>query len=216
LEVAANDVEAMVQENLWQKKEICKKLEQVFLVVDSSGDGFISPEEFEDVVSIPQVRGFFETIDIEVGEIQALFSILDDGDGQISYNEFIQGVMRLKGQARSMDVIAMMRDIKRVIEHIKAIEHLIGQELGVLEDLESSWPDKKNSKQQNSQKSPNGCSSLSLGHVTGVTDSTQTGGSQGLSHLNDNIMPTSSQPVGRVTVTSRLTHHGSMAGGLPM
>jgi len=125
LEVAANDAEAMVQEQLWHKKELCRKLEQVFLAADASCDGFISPEEFEDVLSIPQVKGFLELLDLEVSEISALFSILDDGDGQISYNEFIQGVMRLKGQARSMDVIAMMRDIKKVIDHLKHIEGLV-------------------------------------------------------------------------------------------
>merc|ERR1740123_2322181 len=135
LEVAANDAEAMVQEQLWAKKETCRKLEQVFLAADTSCDGFISPQEFEDVLMIPQVKGFLELLDLEVSEIQALFSILDDGDGEISYNEFIQGIMRLKGQARSMDVVAMMRDIKKMSENLKVLEMTMVYNFGNLNGL---------------------------------------------------------------------------------
>lgn len=42
--------------------------------------------------------------------------MLDDGDGQITYEEFIIGVSRLKGQARAVDLIAKHFDTKRIYQ----------------------------------------------------------------------------------------------------
>merc|ERR1712209_336567 len=48
LEVATNDAEAMVHEQRQHKSDTCKKLQQVFVVADTSGDGLLSVQEFTD------------------------------------------------------------------------------------------------------------------------------------------------------------------------
>merc|ERR1719188_2483737 len=60
LECAANDAEMMVQERLDLKRDTLDKLRAVFLVADTSGDGFLTLDELEEVVSIPQVKGYME------------------------------------------------------------------------------------------------------------------------------------------------------------
>ena len=51
-------------------------------------------------------------LDLEVHEVVSLFNLLDDGDGLITHDEFLNGVMRLKGHARSLDIIAISKDMQ--------------------------------------------------------------------------------------------------------
>merc|ERR1719330_251397 len=122
LEVAANDADAMVQEGLQHRSETIHKLEQVFLAADTSCDGVLSRQEFEDLMSIPQVQGFLALLDLDIGEATTLFNVLNDGDSYLDYGEFVQGVMKLKGQARAMDVITMDRDIKRALVYLESMD----------------------------------------------------------------------------------------------
>jgi len=122
LDVAADDAEAMVQEQMWKRKDTCAKLEEVFQAADTSGDGALSPEEFEDVLSIPQVRGYLELLELQVVEVQGLYNLLADVSGQIKSEEFVDGIMKLKGQARSMDIIAIMRDVKQILTRLDRID----------------------------------------------------------------------------------------------
>merc|ERR1712012_1068199 len=93
-----------------------------FLAADTSGDGFLSLQEFEDVMSIPEVQGFLALLDLDIGEATSLFHVLNDGDDCLDYGEFVQGVTRLKGQARAMDVITIDRDIKRVLVFLESMD----------------------------------------------------------------------------------------------
>merc|ERR1712012_409567 len=96
LDAAANDAAAMVQASMMRRNETICKLAQVFLAADVDGDGVLSMQEFEDVISIPEVNGFLELLEINIGEVRTLFNILDTGDGCIDYEEFVGGIMRVK------------------------------------------------------------------------------------------------------------------------
>merc|ERR1719296_479449 len=105
----------MVQDHLDAKRETFDKLHQILVAADTSGDGTISIEEFEDILSVPKVRGFLEMLELETDEVVALFNLLDPGTGEIPYNDFIQGIFKLKGQARSMDVISVSLDCQKLL-----------------------------------------------------------------------------------------------------
>lgn len=47
--------------------------------------------------------------------------MLDDGDQKVSMEEFVKGALRLKGQARSRDVVAMMHDFNKLSKKIDAM-----------------------------------------------------------------------------------------------
>lgn len=125
LDLLALDANMMVQEKMEMKKKTTEMLEDLFKAVDLSDDGYISLHEFEEILEIPQARGFMELLDLEVSEARTVFELLDDGDGMVSYAEFSSGVMRLKGQARAMDVIASMRDIRHLQNMILDVENLL-------------------------------------------------------------------------------------------
>lgn len=128
LDMAANDAEMMVQELLDQKRAYSERLGELFYAADTSGDGVISLEEFENVIMNPKVMGFLTMLELEISEVKALFHMLDDGDGSIDYQEFLDGVIRLKGQARSMDVIAVMADCRKILDVVEGIGKRLEQQ----------------------------------------------------------------------------------------
>jgi len=125
LQAASEDGEMILREQKAAKAKLACKLHELFEVADKSGDGIISLGEFRSVVTLPQAQSYFSSLDLQVSEACELFTMLDGGDGSISYEEFCSGVMRLKGQARALDVISTMRDCKRILRRFEALDHRI-------------------------------------------------------------------------------------------
>merc|ERR1711972_467722 len=112
----------MVHERLKQEEAYVRKLEGVFRAVDASGDGRLNIEEFECIVENAMVKTWLQVLELEVHDAQALFRLLDNGDGEITYEEFLTGVLRLKGQARTMDVVSIMHSTDRTLEAVRHIQ----------------------------------------------------------------------------------------------
>jgi len=110
LHVAGNDAETQASEQAKKKAACIDKLRAVFHAVDVSKDGSLDRDEFARVCKNSDVLVYLKMLELDVANADALFFLLDaDKDGVIKFEEFLQGVMRLKGQARSMDVVGLMR-----------------------------------------------------------------------------------------------------------
>ncbi|CAE7346555.1 Scn11a, partial [Symbiodinium sp. KB8] len=111
LDAAQNDAEQLVVDRLRKKAQYVAKLESIFLAIDDSGDGIISEERLNDILQNPKVAAYLETLELDLHEGVALFHLLDNGDGEVTLDEFIDGIMRCKGPARAIDQVAMHADI---------------------------------------------------------------------------------------------------------
>jgi len=127
MQVAANDVELMIQERMKEKAKYIHKLQEFFRASDTSGDGKISASEFQEILSDPEVRTWLQMLDLEVHEAKILFTLLDNGDGLVTYDELCEGALRLKGQARSMDIVCVLHDLRELIYHSRKIESALGR-----------------------------------------------------------------------------------------
>jgi len=121
LQTAANDADMMVQEKNHEVAAFTRKLAALFELADQSGDGQLSLEELENVLSCPKVKVWMSVLGVDTTETRNLFSLLDDGDGLISYGEFVAGISHLKGTARSQDTFAIMRDCARINKNCEAV-----------------------------------------------------------------------------------------------
>jgi hypothetical protein len=108
LVVASNDADMMTQEKLKAKEAYVKKLRHLFKVLDVAGDGKLKEDEFELVLSNPKVKSWLQVLELDIHDAKGLFHVLDDGDGVVTFEEFLSGLLRLKGQARTMDVVDIM------------------------------------------------------------------------------------------------------------
>ncbi|CAE7577260.1 Scn11a [Symbiodinium natans] len=114
LEAAANDAEHQVTEKLKRKAQYVEKLEAMFKAIDDTGNGMITEERLNALLSNSTVRAYLETLDLAVPEGTALFHILDNGDGEVTLEEFIDGILRCKGPARAIDQVALHADIRQL------------------------------------------------------------------------------------------------------
>merc|ERR1712032_1266599 len=116
LQVAANDAEMMVEQAMATKASYLEKLEEVFFYADKSHDGKLSFQELSEILALPKVHAYFKVLEMDVHEIVTLFNLLDDGDGYINHDEFMDGIVRLKGQARTMDVVVIRQDCRALMK----------------------------------------------------------------------------------------------------
>lgn len=91
----------------------------VFKVLDVNREGYITFDVIEKNMETAAVRGFFESIDLDLSEARCLFEMLDaDNSGKLDFEEFLSGCMRLQGPAKAIDMVMFMREMK---EHLQVI-----------------------------------------------------------------------------------------------
>jgi len=118
LRVASEDEAVTVATLRRQRSLLMKRLANFFREADQSGDGMVDRDEFEKMLENPAVLAWFQGLDLQVHESTALFNLLDSGGNEVSLDEFLSGIVRLKGQARSLDMVSLMRDVQRLREEV--------------------------------------------------------------------------------------------------
>jgi len=99
-----------------KEAEIQSHVRKIFKKGDVNHDGMISWEEFTDAMSDPSLGKYFKVLDIDVNEARGLFLLLDtDESGQIDTEEFVMGILRLRGAARAIDLATLMYFNKRMM-----------------------------------------------------------------------------------------------------
>jgi hypothetical protein len=107
--VAANDDFIMMHEKEWQQKAHRRKMHRLFEAGDASGDGFLDRKEFLALLDHAEVRIWLASMDLDPSDGDALFSFMDrDNDHKVNATELIEGVSKLKGPARSLDLLMLM------------------------------------------------------------------------------------------------------------
>lgn len=138
--VVSDCLELVVLQKEQHNKRLQDNFRHVFAEADDSGDGFVSWEEFKDIIGDKRLTMQLSALDFDANVCEGLFALLDDGDGKISFEEFIKGVKRLKGPAKSIDVVMMSNQQNLLFDSVlkieKAMEHQIRTIHIAIESLE--------------------------------------------------------------------------------
>jgi len=120
-----DEAESAQVKSLERKKEI-ERLRLLFETLDVDKSGTLSEEEFSFVYRLPQTANALRVLEMEYGELQELFSWLQidngDGHGEVDIEEFAIGLYRLKGEAKSKDMLFCRKGVERILERLKRIE----------------------------------------------------------------------------------------------
>lgn len=108
------DDDFMISVKTREKEVYAQKLRRVFNRLDTSGDGLVSWEEFEVLLKEEHMKLLMSTLEVDVRDLETLFKLLDDGDGQISTEEFIDGLQRMKGSAKALDLVTLLKMTRRI------------------------------------------------------------------------------------------------------
>eukprot|EP00929_Paragymnodinium_shiwhaense_P034650 TRINITY_DN1881_c0_g2_i4.p1 TRINITY_DN1881_c0_g2~~TRINITY_DN1881_c0_g2_i4.p1 ORF type:complete len:723 (+),score=152.18 TRINITY_DN1881_c0_g2_i4:94-2262(+) len=114
VEGSQRDRELMVQNMVNNKQRFVDALgEQFANMFRQLGDGGLNMEAFEEHLHAKSVREYFAMLELDTSDAWTLFRLLDvDHSGCIDVEEFVDGCLRLKGTARSIDLARLSMELK--------------------------------------------------------------------------------------------------------
>jgi len=112
--VVSGDDDLAIRKTRRTQARHLQRLRDFFEEVDMDHNGTLEWDEFQRVLSDPLVAQWLRTLEIDPSDLEELFGLLDDGDGQISMEEFIRGANKMKGSAKAMDMVNLLSHVKRV------------------------------------------------------------------------------------------------------
>lgn len=127
IESANHDQEMMIQTMMANKKNYIERIQKLFKQVDDDGSGFITISELEAHLDDESVQAYFSSLDLDPKDAWTLFKLLDVDKGNlVDLEEFIIGCMRLKGDAKSIDIAKLTYEtkwmMKRLLEFMTYVE----------------------------------------------------------------------------------------------
>jgi len=119
---ANSDDEALMAKKQRQLKAYAAKMHCLFTEMDSSGDGFLSKEEFCNLASLPKVQTFLAAMDLEIRDAELVFDLLANKNQLISAKDMVYGFSWLKGNARSVDCVAILGLVRSCLEKLEVMD----------------------------------------------------------------------------------------------
>ncbi|CAE6971746.1 unnamed protein product [Symbiodinium natans] len=108
----------------------CREVRRIFNEADVEGKGALTYEQLKDQLSNPWVKAYFHGLDIDPNEAAIIFTLMDtDHNGTVTADEFIDGTMKLKGSAKSVDMLLLMFDQVRFTTKFNFLCSFIEDEL---------------------------------------------------------------------------------------
>jgi hypothetical protein len=118
LRTANEDQEAKKVWEQVRRKDMMPKLRQMFIDLDTSGDGEVDLQEVLNAPSHLQ-----ETMQHIIGldELEEIFNLLDyDGSGSVDIEEFVDGILRSKGEKPS-ELFVILRQGKAILNRLNRL-----------------------------------------------------------------------------------------------
>ncbi|CAE8681955.1 unnamed protein product [Polarella glacialis] len=121
LKTATSDEELSFKQKQKDQTKYAAKVKQLFKSVDVSSDGQITFDEFSALVENPKLKFWMGQLELEYHDLLGLFEMLDDGDGEISLEEFVEGAGRLKGAAKTIDIWRLETKLEIMLTRLLAL-----------------------------------------------------------------------------------------------
>merc|ERR1712192_53813 len=82
------------------------KIQGLFVLMDKDGDGEVSLDELCEQLHDPRMSAFAASLDIDEEDLTMCFNIITaNGTRKIDLDAFVVGCIKLRGQAKSVDVL---------------------------------------------------------------------------------------------------------------
>eukprot|EP00931_Biecheleriopsis_adriatica_P096910 TRINITY_DN7063_c0_g1_i1.p1 TRINITY_DN7063_c0_g1~~TRINITY_DN7063_c0_g1_i1.p1 ORF type:complete len:658 (-),score=146.83 TRINITY_DN7063_c0_g1_i1:145-2118(-) len=111
IESATSDHDMLMQSIIADKEAHVEKVRSLFKDLDDDDSGFISLAELEENMHKKSVQTYFEALELNVSDAWNFFKLLDtDGGSAIEIEEFLFGCLRLRGEAKALELAKLQID----------------------------------------------------------------------------------------------------------
>merc|ERR1719362_7924 len=112
----------MVRDEVEALNAVVSKLTRIFRAADTDLSGTVDREEFESLLDTPQMITQLHALGIDMSQALTIFRLCDnDCSGTVSYEEFIGGCLRLKGTAKSADMMTLLYQTEKNQKQLHSI-----------------------------------------------------------------------------------------------
>merc|ERR1712080_202432 len=88
-----------------------------------------------------RVLAYLDSLDIDINDVWHFFMMVDrDGDCNIDLEEFMEGCIRLRGPAKSLDIAKMMYDDKMLRRKLQLFMKSVETNFATLEEYMTKPP----------------------------------------------------------------------------
>lgn len=117
MKIATNDYDTVVTEIVNSERRNQTRLKEIFNGFDKDKDGSLTFRELETKLLDEKVRAFFQAFQVEPEDAKRVFHMIVGKDAKasdraIGIDVFLNGCVRLKGPAKSIDMFSMQADRK--------------------------------------------------------------------------------------------------------
>lgn len=125
-----NDRELMTHKELMAKKDFLETMQSVFNELDDDGDNTVNFDELETKLKDHKIGAYFSSLGVDVDQVKKLFTLLDaDGSGNVDSEEFMYGCLKLKGEAKSLDIAILHSELRTIKQRTEQIFNICLDEL---------------------------------------------------------------------------------------
>jgi len=125
-EVYKRDKQLIVEEEQERLRRYCEEIKGFFRQADLDNSGTLCWEEFVKYLHDDKVKAYFQTLELDISQAHVLFMLLDsDESDEVAIDEFVDGCMRLKGQARSIDVNFLLYEVEKTLVKVESFSQSV-------------------------------------------------------------------------------------------
>jgi len=139
VETARTQREFLVQREQEVKEQWLREMREIFLEMDSDNSETVNRAEMKEFCNDDRVQFYLTALGLDVNDTQRLFELLDaNRDGELELDEFLEGCLRLKGMARSIDVYSLIHQQRQLCKRLDEIDDSLHERVGTRKH-KSSW-----------------------------------------------------------------------------
>merc|ERR1711871_198349 len=102
----------------------------LFESIDRGGNGLISWEDFFESLHQSSMLSFLSKLDLDVLDVAQFFAILsDDGQCRVDLEAFVTGCIKMRGNAKSMDLLGLINQSRKEISKMNEFREQTAEDL---------------------------------------------------------------------------------------
>jgi len=140
-QISRRDRELVTQNEMEKVAQYAQNIRRFFHEADEDNTGTLSWDEFRDYLKHEKVKHYFQSFELDVSQARTLFKLLDlDESDDVGIDEFVEGCMRMKGSARSIDVNMLLYETEKMIDKQITFMGFVEEQFQALWELQGVPP----------------------------------------------------------------------------